>query len=115
MCYLLGFRFAPRIRDLPDRRLFTFRAPKEYGVLKDLIADRVDVGLLQRNWNELLRLADSIREGRSVLPCFSANWPVIHSTARRRWHCENLRAWNARCLHSIGCETRDCADAATQA
>ncbi len=28
LCHLLGFRFAPRTRDLPDRRLFTFRNPK---------------------------------------------------------------------------------------
>jgi len=64
LCYLLGFRFAPRLRDLPDRRLFTFRTPKDYGALKELIADQVDLALLRRNGDELLRLAASIREGK---------------------------------------------------
>jgi len=64
LCYLLGFRFAPRLRDLPDRRLFTFRTPKNYGALNELIADQVDLALLRRNWDELLRLAVSIREGK---------------------------------------------------
>lgn len=64
LCYLLGFRFAPRMRDLPDRRLFPFLAPQEYGDLADLMTSRVDAGLLQRNWEELCRFGDSIREGR---------------------------------------------------
>jgi len=64
LCHLLGFRFAPRIRDLPDRRLLTFRNPKQYGALKDLIADQVDDDLIQRNWDDVLRLASSIREGK---------------------------------------------------
>src|SRR6516225_11592874 len=64
LCHLLGFRFAPRIRDLPDRRLLTFRNPKQYGALKDLIADQVDEDLIQRNWDDVLRLASSIREGK---------------------------------------------------
>jgi TnpA family transposase len=64
LCYLLGFRFAPRIRDLPDRRLFTFENPKQYATLKDLIADKVDMALIERNWDDLLRLAGSIRDGK---------------------------------------------------
>src|SRR5205807_973023 len=64
LCFLLGFRFAPRIRDLPDRRLFTLNSPKQYATLKDLIADKVDVSLIERNWDDLLRLAGSIRNGK---------------------------------------------------
>ena len=61
---LLGFPFAPRIRDLPDRRLFTFNSPRQYAALRDLIADQVDAALIERNWDDLRRLAESIREGK---------------------------------------------------
>jgi TnpA family transposase len=64
LCFLLGFRFAPRIRDLPDRRLFTLSNPKQYLLLKDLIADKANIALIERNWDELLRLAGSIRDGK---------------------------------------------------
>lgn len=64
LCFLLGFRFAPRIRDLPDRRLFSLSNPKQYAMLKDLIADKADVPLIERNWDDLLRLAGSIRDGK---------------------------------------------------
>jgi TnpA family transposase len=33
LCHLLGFRFAPRIRDLADRRLYTVKNAKSYPVL----------------------------------------------------------------------------------
>jgi TnpA family transposase len=32
--------------------------------LKDLIADRVDAALIERTWDDLRRLAESIREGK---------------------------------------------------
>jgi TnpA family transposase len=64
LCWLLGFRFVPRIRDLPDRRLFSLNNPKQYPLMKDLIAEKADVDLIERNWDDLLRLAASIRDGK---------------------------------------------------
>jgi TnpA family transposase len=64
LCHLLGFRFAPRIRDLPDKRLYTFQSRKQYGALSGLIAGQVEAALIGRNWDEMLRLAASIREGK---------------------------------------------------
>jgi len=64
LCSLLGFRFAPRLRDLPDRRLFTFQDPKQYEGLQALIAGEIEVTLVERNWDDMLRLAASTREGK---------------------------------------------------
>ena len=64
LCHLLGFRFAPRIRDLPDRRLYTFRPLKQYGILKELAADVADTELIERNWDQMMRVAESIRMGK---------------------------------------------------
>jgi TnpA family transposase len=84
LCYLLGYRFAPRIRDLPDRRLFGFRNRNRYGTLKTLIANEVDSDLIRRNWDDLLRLAASIREGKvsaSLLVSKLAAYPHYSETA----------------------------------
>jgi TnpA family transposase len=32
--------------------------------LKNLIADKADITLIERNWDDLLRLAGSIRDGK---------------------------------------------------
>jgi len=55
--------FAPRIRDLPDGRLFTFESPEPYTAWQDRMPT-VDASLVERNWDELLRMAESIRKGK---------------------------------------------------
>jgi TnpA family transposase len=63
LCHLLGFRFAPRIRDLKDRRLYVFEGRKRYGLLQSLIGGAVSKKLFEENWLEILRLAASVRAG----------------------------------------------------
>jgi TnpA family transposase len=60
---LLGFRFAPRIRDLQDRRLYTLGLPSAYPVLEPLIGGRINATHLEAQWEEVLRLATSVRTG----------------------------------------------------
>lgn len=62
-CSLLGFRFAPRIRDLGDQRLYTIAKPKRYPTLRRLIGGTVRVRQVEQYWDEILRLASSIRLG----------------------------------------------------
>jgi TnpA family transposase len=63
LCTLLGFRFAPRIRDLQDRRLYTLGLPSAYPVLEPLIGGRINAAHLEAWWEEVLRLATSVRTG----------------------------------------------------
>ena len=63
LCALLGFRFAPRIPDLKDRKLHSFQPPASYPALAPLIGGRIDVTLIRAHWTEILRLALSIRTG----------------------------------------------------
>ena len=63
LCHLLGFRFAPRIRDLADRRLYIVGARTAYGALDPLIGGTVDVSVVAENWDAILRLAASIKAG----------------------------------------------------
>jgi len=63
MMHLLGFRFAPRIRDLNETRLFVPKSEADYLSLKPLIGGRINFSHIRANWAELLRLASSIRQG----------------------------------------------------
>jgi TnpA family transposase len=63
MCRLLGFRFAPRIRDLKEKRLYLLpgmTAPPEFA---SLVAGTISVRAISDHWFELLRLAMSIKTG----------------------------------------------------
>ena len=63
LCHLFGFRFAPRIRDLKDRRLYLFPGQKPQPILDPLVGGFVDVHPITAHWNDILRLATSIRSG----------------------------------------------------
>ena len=63
LCHLFGFRFAPRIRDLKDRRLYLFPGQKPQPILDPLVGRFADVHHITAHWNDVLRLATSIRSG----------------------------------------------------
>ncbi len=63
LCHLLGFRFAPRIRDLADKRLYVPGTGREYVALAPLVGGRLHLKLITAQWEEVLRLAASIRHG----------------------------------------------------
>jgi TnpA family transposase len=62
-CTLLGFRFTPRIRDLGERRLYSFAPPSTYPALEPLVARGINTALIVANWDEILRFVASIRLG----------------------------------------------------
>ncbi len=66
LCHLLGFRFAPRIKDLKDRKLYTIDKPSTYPLLEPLIGDTVETVAITNQWTELLRLKASIQAGAVV-------------------------------------------------
>jgi hypothetical protein len=102
LCFLLRFRFAPRIRDLPDRRLFTFESPEQYTALQDLIADQVDASLVERNWDELLRMAESIRKGKVSASLLVSKLAAYPQHSEVGLPCGNSVASNELCSRWIG-------------
>ncbi len=64
---LLGRRFAPRLRNLKDRKFPTFEKPDIYPALKAHLGARINIDLIRDNWDELLRMAASMNE-RIVAP-----------------------------------------------
>jgi TnpA family transposase len=67
LCTLLGFRFVPRIRDLPASRLYAFDRPSTWPTLEPVIGGRLREHRIVDGWPDILRLVGSIRAG-SVVP-----------------------------------------------
>ncbi len=65
-CAILGYAFAPRIRDLPDHRLYAFEPKAAPLAMRPLIAARIRTDLIERNWPDILRLAASMALGAVV-------------------------------------------------
>nr|WP_011265186.1 Tn3 family transposase [Leptospirillum ferrooxidans]AAX38539.1 ORF961 [Leptospirillum ferrooxidans] len=63
LMHLLGFRFAPRIRDLGETKLFIPKDGPEYDALKPMIGGTLNLQIIRTHWPEILRLATSIKQG----------------------------------------------------
>lgn len=85
MCQLLGFRFAPRIRDLTETRLYTPEPPSSYPMLAHMVNRTINLDLIRENWDELRRLTVSVRQGTvtaSLLMSKLAAYPRQNSLAQ---------------------------------
>ena len=60
---LLGLQFSPRIRDLSDQRLFRLDRQKRHPHLAPLLRGRINRDRILRNWDDLLRVAGSLKRG----------------------------------------------------
>ena len=63
LMHLLGFRFAPRIRDLGDTKLYIPKSDATYDALKPMIGGTLNINRVRVHWDEILRLATSIKLG----------------------------------------------------
>lgn len=61
---LLGFDLCPRLRDLAERKLFLPRSLEAPEGLDHVLVRDVSLKAIRKGWDELLRLAASIRSGR---------------------------------------------------
>jgi len=60
---LLGFGFAPRLRDLPDQVLYRAKKGGDYGALTPVLRQSLRTDLIVRHWDDLNRLAASLHDG----------------------------------------------------
>ena len=61
--WLLGFQFSPRLADLGDSRFWRIDRETDYGVLDELARHRINIKLIIQNWDDLLRVAGSLKMG----------------------------------------------------
>jgi TnpA family transposase len=63
LMHLLGFRFAPRIRDLADTKLYIPKKDVSYDALKPMIGAPLVIKHIRTHWDDILRLSTSIKQG----------------------------------------------------
>lgn len=63
LCHLLGFRFAPRLRDIGDRRLGSIAAPSTYKGIKNLMGRTIKTAAIEADWDDIVRIVASIKDG----------------------------------------------------
>ena len=61
--HLLGYQFSPRIADVGGARFWRVDKTADYGLLNDLASNRINLRLITEHWDDLLRLAGSLKLG----------------------------------------------------
>jgi TnpA family transposase len=62
--WLLGYQFSPRLADIGEARFWRLDPTADYGVLNSIARAQVHTKLITRNWDDLLRVAGSLQQGR---------------------------------------------------
>ncbi len=63
LCAMLGFRFCPRLRDFPDRRLIPMDPPAAYPDIASLLGKRIRADVIREHWADVVRLVASLKAG----------------------------------------------------
>jgi TnpA family transposase len=61
--WLLGYQFSPRLADLGDTRFWRLDPAADYGPLNGIARHRVNPQLIAQHWDDLLRVAGSLKLG----------------------------------------------------
>lgn len=62
--HLLGIRFAPRIKDLPEMRLWRLPNHTHYKHISSVFSGRINIELIRESWDDIIRLIASIKTGK---------------------------------------------------
>ena len=61
--WLLGYQFSPRLADIGEARFWRIDTEANYEPLNELARQRVNTSLIANNWDDLLRVAGSLKLG----------------------------------------------------
>ena len=61
--WLLGYQFSPRLADAGSARFWRLDSEADYGLLNNLARQTVKTELIEQNWDDLLRVAGSLKFG----------------------------------------------------
>ena len=63
LSHLLGFRFVPRLRDLPERRLASIGPASAYPGLKSIMGRQIQTDVITECWDDVIHMAASLKAG----------------------------------------------------
>ena len=61
LCYLLGFSFMPRLKDLADQQLYKISKTEHYGNLNSIFRQAIDWQLIEEQYDQLVKIAASLK------------------------------------------------------
>jgi TnpA family transposase len=61
--WLLGYQFSPRLADIGESRFWRIDRAADYGQMNGLARHRLNTDLIANNWDDLLRVAGSLKLG----------------------------------------------------
>lgn len=64
LSHLMGFKFAPRIRDISELKLYKMDSSGSFPKVESILNGKINLKAIQENYDDVLRLAYSIREGK---------------------------------------------------
>lgn len=106
--YLLQLQFAPRLRNFPDRRLGCFGKLRDWKHLHPLMGKPINEAVIRDHWDDVLRLAASVKAGAVKPSALLKNWAHIDSRTDCIWLLAKSAGLSARSSCSIGWKTRSC-------
>jgi len=59
--WLLGYQFSPRLADFGEARFWRMNPKADYGPLNGLARQRINIARIARDWDDLLRVAGSLK------------------------------------------------------
>jgi len=62
LCYLLGFYFMPRIRDLKDQQLYRAERGSDCGPFSPLLNKTADINVVVEQWDSMIHVTQSLKE-----------------------------------------------------
>ena len=63
LTHLLGFRFAPRLRDIGDTKLYTVGKAADFPHISALLRGHIPTKIIRDNYDDVLRMAHSVQRG----------------------------------------------------
>ena len=114
-CHMLGFRFAPRIRDLGDHKIYPIGKPGKYPALQSLIGGTVQTKRIEQYWDDVLRLTCSIGLGTVSASLILGKLAATRGRTGWRWRYASLAESSGRFSHWSGFRARSFGDGSTSA
>jgi TnpA family transposase len=99
---LLGLQFAPRLRDIGDQQLYRLTRDQRVRHLAPRFKGTIRQEFILRYWDDLLRLAGSLKRGWVTASSSSVNCRRIPGRTSSPTPCRNMAGWSRR---SLSCAT----------
>ncbi|MGI8544763.1 MAG: Tn3 family transposase [Aridibacter sp.] len=78
LCYLLGFSFMPRLKDLTDQQLYKISKTDNYGELNVIFRQSIDWQLIEEQYDQLVKVAASLKN--KTAPAHTVLQRLINAT-----------------------------------